>query len=91
MTDKDILYQMLEREIDNFISNTNPLLSLMAGPIKNFIFNFIDPYVTAFMGGDPKGLNPKVVESYVKEEVNEKVSSFMKKFEEQKAQQSRDS
>lgn len=84
MTDKDLLYQMLDREIDNFINRANPMLSLMAGPIKNFVFNFIDPYVDAFMGGDPKGFNPKAVEGYLKEEVNEKVSNFMKKYEAEK-------
>jgi translation initiation factor 2 beta subunit (eIF-2beta)/eIF-5 len=82
MGDKEILYQMLFRELDNLMGS-NQMLRLFSEPIKNWIVNFIDPYVNAFFMGTNK-LDSEVAGTFVKEEVNNKINAFIKKFEEER-------
>jgi hypothetical protein len=81
MNDKDIFYQMVERYLDNMLIRTNPMVSLFAQPIKNYLFNFISPYVDAFFVGDSKVINTKAAEAFLKSEVNSKIEKFIKDFE----------
>lgn len=83
MTDKDILYQMISREVDNLLGMYVPGLRVFSGTITKYIVNFIDPYVNAFFGEDT-GINTEAAGEFVKSEVNEKVQDFMKKFEAEK-------
>jgi hypothetical protein len=80
-SEKDILYQMLSREIDNILLNFGPLVTTFSGTIKSYLFNTIDPYVDAFLSPETNKINTKAASSFVKEEVNNKVNDFLKKFE----------
>ena len=82
MNDKEILYQMLSREIDNLLGK-NQMLRLFSDPIKSWIINYIDPYVNAFFMGTTK-INSEVAGTFVKEEFNNKINDFIKKFEEER-------
>lgn len=77
MTEKEIFYSILGREIDNLCS-ANPGLAFFSTGIKNWIFNFIDPYLTYFMEGDR--LQVDMATSFMKQEINEKIESFKKNF-----------
>lgn len=78
--EKDILYQMLSREIDNFLLGFGPLANVFSSSIKSYIFNFIDPYVNAFLFPNSDKINTKAASSFIKEEVNNKINDFLKKF-----------
>lgn len=80
MSEKDLLYQVLNREISNLLSNVNPALRMFSGTVTSYIMNFIDPYIDAFTNNDGE-LNTKAAKGFVQEEVNAKVEAFMKKFE----------
>lgn len=77
MTDKDIFYSMLSREIDNLLSTT-PSISFLGGAIKNWVFKYIDPYVDLFMEGDT--FQADVATAFVKEEMSSKIENFKKQF-----------
>lgn len=84
MTEKEILYQYLSREIDNIIANLIPGLSMFANPVKKYVFNYIDPYVDLFfMGGDK--LNTDAVRKYATQEVTTKINDFIDKFEKERS------
>jgi hypothetical protein len=83
MSEKDIFYQFLGREIDNMIAVYVPSLNLLSGAIKNYIFNIINPYVDLFfIGGTDSGkLNVRAAGEFAKQEVNEKIKNFIDKYE----------
>lgn len=84
-SDKEILYQILSREVDNILSNFGPIVNVMSGQIKNYLFGLIDPYVDAFLSSSNKNeLNTKAVGAFAKEQVDSKVNDFLRKFEEAK-------
>jgi hypothetical protein len=72
---------MLGREIDNILYSINPIAGTFSSPIKNYIFNTIEPYVDAFLFPETEKINTKAATSFVKEEVNSKVNDFLKRFE----------
>ena len=79
------MHQILSREIDNILMGFGPIVRMMEQPVKNYVFNLIDPYLSAFLSSsDTNELNPKVVGEFAKEQVNSKVNDFLKKFEEAK-------
>lgn len=80
MSDKDIFYQVLERYMDNLLHGINPMVSMMSGPIKNWVFNFISPYVDAFMANGEE-LNTAAASAFLKDEVSSKIEQFMKDFD----------
>lgn len=80
MSEKELLFQVLNREISNFLNSLNPAFRVFSSTITNYLMNFIDPYVDAFTNNDGE-INTRAAKSFVKEEVNEKVEAFMKKFE----------
>jgi hypothetical protein len=86
MEDKKILYQMVERYIDNIMAKGNPMFALFSQPIKKWIFNFIDPYVNAFLVSSEEGfeINTQAASAFVKSEISDKIEDFMKKFEAEK-------
>lgn len=79
-TEKELLQQVLNREISNMLSNINPAFRMFSSTITNYLMNFIDPYVDAFTNSDGE-LNTKAASGFIKQEVSEKVEAFMKKFE----------
>ena len=82
MTEKELLYQVLNREVINLVNSLNPAFRVFSSTITNYLINFIDPYVDAFTNIDGN-INTKAAAGYIKEEVSEKVEAFMKKFEEE--------
>ena len=78
MSEKELLFQILNREVSNIISSINPAFRMFSTSITNYIINFIEPYVNAFTNTDGE-INKKAAEGFIKQEVNEKVEAFMKK------------
>ena len=81
MSDKEILYQMLSREIENILGN-NPMFRMFSGPISNWVISIVDPYVDAFYMGT-QNLNTEAAKKFVKNEVNSKIDDFITKFKEE--------
>lgn len=80
MTDKELIYQILNREISNLLNNFNPSFRLLAPTITNYIMNTVDPYINAFTNADGE-LNAKAAAGYLKEETNRKIEDYLRKFE----------
>jgi hypothetical protein len=87
MTDKEILNQMLQREVTNLVENIAPQFKMFSGYAANYLIELIDPYVTAFLSPDDGHINQKAAGAFVKQEANEKIEKFLKEFEEQQRQQ----
>jgi hypothetical protein len=85
-SEKDILQQVLNREVSNILTNINPAFRMFSSTITNYLMNFIEPYVDAFTNSDGE-LNTKAAGGFVKQEVGEKVEAFMRKFEEEASSQ----
>jgi hypothetical protein len=81
MNDKDILYSIIDRYIDNLLIR-NPSLSFLSGPIKKWVYNYIDPYVNLFVEDDD--LQVDIASGFVKQELTDKIDIFKKKFKEYK-------
>lgn len=79
--DKEILYNMLGREIDNLLGYGSPL-AMFSEPIKKFIFAKIDPYVSFFFVDDKFEVN--MATDYAKEEITERLNNFKQKYNEVK-------
>lgn len=79
-TDKELLYSMLDREIDNLLGY-NSVLSLFSGTVKNYIHSFLEPYLNFFMEGEKLQVN--MASAFIEEEVHNKLENFKKKFNEQ--------
>jgi hypothetical protein len=82
-SDKDILFQMLNREVDNILMNFGPFGNLAAGPVKKYLFEMVSPYVDAFLNPN-ETLNASAASEFTKEQVNDKVDAFLKKFNAEK-------
>jgi hypothetical protein len=80
MSEKEILYQMLSREISNILVGVNPAFGMFTNVATNYVINMIDPYVEAFLSAG-SNINTNAAGSFIKEEINTKVDEFMKKFE----------
>jgi hypothetical protein len=80
MSEKDLLYQIISRRVDGFLAYSSPALRLFSSTITNYIINFIDPYVDAFFLGGTK-LDTEMASAYIKEELGNKLDSFIKEFE----------
>jgi hypothetical protein len=81
MTDKELLEQMLHREITNLIETAAPQFRMFSGMASQYVFNFIEPYVDAFLSPDDGELNKKAASAFLKQETNEKIDKFLKEFE----------
>lgn len=77
MSEKEIFYSILGREIDNLLGGS-PSSSFLSGVVKKWIFNYIEPYVNLFMDGDT--VQADMATAFVKEEMNAKIDNFKKKF-----------
>jgi hypothetical protein len=79
MEEKQIFYQILSRYVDNVLGGFGGMAQLFSQPIKNYLFNFIDPYLNAFCEPD-KHINTKAATEFMKSEVNSKIEKFMQEF-----------
>lgn len=80
MTDKEVLYSMLEREIRNLTSR-NPMTAMFSGTIVNYVLNFIDPYVNAFLSEPPAAkLDADQLSQFATEEVQDKILKFKEQY-----------
>jgi hypothetical protein len=82
MSEREILYQMLSREISNILGGINPTFRMFSDMATKYVIQIIDPYVSAFMS-DGKEMNVKAAGTFAKQEINEKIDKFMKQFEEE--------
>jgi hypothetical protein len=82
MSEREILYQMLSREISNILGGINPTFRMFSDMATRYVIQIIDPYVSAFMS-DGKEMNVKAAGTFAKQEINEKIDKFMKQFEEE--------
>jgi hypothetical protein len=83
MTDKELLRQMLQREIVNLVESAAPQFKMFSGVAANFVFEYIEPYVDAFLSPDDGALNKRAAGAFLKQETNEKIDKFLKEFEEE--------
>jgi hypothetical protein len=83
MTDKELLRQMLQREIVNLVETAAPQFKMFSGVAANFVFEYIEPYVDAFLSSDDGALNKRAAGAFLKQETNEKIDKFLKEFEEE--------
>jgi hypothetical protein len=82
MSDKEIFYQILFREIDNLLANfKNPLVNVFSDPVKRYIQTFLEPYVEAFIEPPNNEINSEMASEFLKEESKEKIDAFKKRFE----------
>ena len=86
MSDKEIIYQMIEREISNFMMKNVPGLQPFSKMLTNYAIKLVDPYVDAFLTGDGE-LNLNAAEHYLKDETNRKIDEYMNRFKETKDKQ----
>jgi hypothetical protein len=85
MNDREIFYQMLGRKIDTICGNFGPMAQLFSHPIKNWIFNFVDPYINAFFIGETNQINTKAASAFLKNEINSKIEKFMNEFNDKRS------
>jgi hypothetical protein len=81
MSDKDLLKQMLQREIVNLVETAAPQFKMFSNVAANFVYGYIEPYIDAFMSPDDGALNKKAAGAFLKQETNEKIDKFLKEFE----------
>lgn len=79
MNDKEILYNILSRELDNLIAKY-PVAYLFKDNIKSWVFNYIEPYMNFFMEGER--MDVEMASSFVEEELTNKLAAFKAKFKE---------
>ena len=84
-SDKEILYSMIDREIDNLLRGV-PVISVFSGTVKNYVHNLLDPYVNFFMEGND--LKVEMASSFVSTEINDKLEQFKKNFNKEKEENS---
>lgn len=80
MNDKEILYQMIKRNIDNILGQYVPSLKIFSNTISNYTINFLDPYISAFMEPGTNEFNAEAAGEYLKDETTKKIESFMLKY-----------
>jgi hypothetical protein len=56
---------------------------MFSGVAANFVFDYIEPYVDAFLSPDDVALNKRAAGAFLKQETNEKIDKFLKEFEEE--------
>lgn len=77
-TDKEILFSVISREVDN-LTSLNPILAVFNGTIKNKLFAFLEPYVDFFTEGET--FQADMATSFAKREVQKKLEDFKQEFE----------
>ncbi len=78
ISDKDILYSMVRREISNLLQGI-PIFAAFEGTISSFVIQWIDPYISAFIGDDNQ-INTEQLSAFVSEEVTNKINEFKERY-----------
>jgi hypothetical protein len=78
ISDKDILYSMVRREISNLLQGI-PIFSAFEGTISSFVIQWMDPYISAFIGDDNQ-INTEQLSAFVSEEVTNKINQFKERY-----------
>jgi hypothetical protein len=78
ISDKDILYSMVRREISNLLQGI-PIFAAFEGTISSFVIQWIDPYISAFIGDDNQ-INTEQLSAFVSEEVTNKIKDFKERY-----------
>lgn len=78
MTDKELFYQVLNREVSSIISQYLPQFQMFSGTITKYICKYIEPYIDAFLQDDK--LDVDAIGEYTKQEVNSKIKNFMAQY-----------
>jgi hypothetical protein len=83
MNDKEIIYNIIGRYVDNILRQIrNPLAYMMADPIKNYIYRYVEPYIDAFTTNN--NFEVEEASAYLEQEAIEKINSFKRTFKESK-------
>ena len=83
MNDKEIIYNIIGRYVDNILRQIrNPLAYMMADPIKNYIYRYVEPYIDAFTTNNT--FEVEEASAYLEQEAIEKINSFKRTFKESK-------
>lgn len=83
MNDKEIIYNIIGRYIDNIIGYAhNPLLNILSEPIKNYVFRYLSPYLDAFMDNNKFELDS--ASAFLEDEALKRIENFKKTFKEKK-------
>ena len=85
ISDKEILYSMIRREISNFLHGI-PIFSAFEGTISSFVIQWIDPYISAFIGDDNR-INTEQLSAFVSEEMTNKINNFKERYARNKGAQ----
>ena len=80
MSEKELLYQVLNREISNVLGSINPAFKMFSPSATKYIMTLFNDYIDAFIGVDNK-INTEAASEFMKEEINKKVEAFMTRFE----------
>ena len=83
-SDKDILYSMVRREISNLLRGI-PIFSAFEGTISSFVIQWIDPYISAFIGDDNQ-INTEQLSAFVSEEMKNKINNFKERYNRSKGE-----
>jgi hypothetical protein len=81
MTEKELIYQFLGREIHNILTAFSPALSVFSPAVMNFVKSYCDPYLDMFISPDTSKLNTKAVSGFLKEETGKRIEDFLKRYE----------
>jgi hypothetical protein len=83
MTYRELLYQMINRSINNTLNSVNPGLRMFSGTMTKYTMDFLEPYIAGFMNPDTGHINSPAATAFMKEETSKKIEDFMKRFEEE--------
>lgn len=81
MSEKELIYQIISREVKNILISINPTFGMFSNIATNYVIQMIDPYIDAFANNPEKKINTKLAGEYAKQEINSKIDNFIKKFE----------
>ena len=81
--DKQVLYNVIEREVHNLVAANFPGLGMFEGVITNYILNYIDPYVNAFIEGPHQRLDIEQLSSFTESEVADKIARFKESYKQE--------
>ena len=84
ISDKDILYSMVKREISNMLQGI-PIFSAFEGTISSIVIQWIDPYISAFIDDDNQ-INTEQLSAFVSEEMKNKINNFKERYNRSKGE-----
>lgn len=75
--DKTVLYNIIKRNISNLCSKS-PIFWTFKDTISNYVINYIDPYVNAFL--DNGKLDIDMTANFAAEEINSRIQKFKEEY-----------